>query len=134
MPESVYEKNTKRAIKLLDEVYSVALDLGYLTSYDRSSGVGIIVLRDEKYYKPGDFLFSSSSSAKAIAALNSVSSSVSKEAEDLPKQIYQERRKLDAAEKLPEDEIKKAYVQELIQLLKERTPEDIIKLVLWGLN
>lgn len=134
MPESVYKKNKKRANKLLDEVYSVALELGYLISYDRSSGVDILVLKDEKYYKPGDFSFNTSSSAKAIAALSDVSISVSKEAEDLLKRFYQERKKLDAAEKVPEGELKKAYVQELMQLLKERTAEDIIKLVQWALN
>lgn len=134
MPESVYKKNKKRAHKILEEVYSVAKTLGYLSSYERGPAVDILVLRDEKYYTPGDFSFNSPASAQAIAAISDANKPISQAAEYLLKLFFEVRKELDPHEAAPEGDLKKAYLKEFEGLLKSRSPEDIEKLVRWGLH
>lgn len=52
MPRSVYKKFKKRANQILDDVYLVAKQLGYLTDYERTGALDILYLNEEKYYAP----------------------------------------------------------------------------------
>ncbi len=52
MPETVYKRNRTRAIKILDEAYKTAQELGYLKKYERTATVDILELNQEKYYEP----------------------------------------------------------------------------------
>jgi hypothetical protein len=52
MPETIYKRNRTRAIKILEDAYIVAQELGYIKSYSRTSTVDKIQLNPDKYYKP----------------------------------------------------------------------------------
>jgi hypothetical protein len=52
MPRSVYKKFKKRANQILEDVYSVAKQLGYLTQYERTGALDVLYLNEEKYYAP----------------------------------------------------------------------------------
>ncbi|HEY4832929.1 MAG TPA: hypothetical protein VIH61_10265, partial [Waddliaceae bacterium] len=52
MPESVYRKHKKKANKILEDVYSVAKQLGYLTDFERTDTLDILYLNTEKYHTP----------------------------------------------------------------------------------
>ena len=51
MPETIYIRNRKRAIAILDKAYETALQTGYLLSYRREE-VDILELNPDKYYNP----------------------------------------------------------------------------------
>jgi len=52
MPETIYRRNRGRAIKILDEAYSTAQELGYLKGYERTATVDILDLNPDKYFVP----------------------------------------------------------------------------------
>jgi hypothetical protein len=52
MPLSIYKKFRKRANQILEDVYLVAKQLGYLTNYERTGTLDILYLNEEKYYAP----------------------------------------------------------------------------------
>lgn len=52
MPESVYVRQRKRALMLLEDAYSTALQLGYLISHSREGDTDTLVLNEEKYPAP----------------------------------------------------------------------------------
>lgn len=50
MPETVYKRNRKRTIKILNEAYKIAQKLDYLTGYEKTATVDILELNTNKYY------------------------------------------------------------------------------------
>lgn len=55
MPESIYRANRKRAIKIIQEAYSVAKELGYLVDVENNGAIDILYL-SENYPKPGELV------------------------------------------------------------------------------
>ncbi|WP_293685430.1 hypothetical protein [Spirosoma sp. 48-14] len=49
MPESIYKRKPDRALSILDNAYSAAKQLGYLTNYSRTDHIDRLVLNPEKY-------------------------------------------------------------------------------------
>jgi hypothetical protein len=56
MPESMYKANRKRASKIIQEAYSVAIKLGYLKKVDNNSATDILYLNESYYPKPGELI------------------------------------------------------------------------------
>jgi hypothetical protein len=56
MPESMYKANRKRASKIIQEAYSVAIKLGYLVSVDNNGATDILYLNEDYYPKPGELV------------------------------------------------------------------------------
>lgn len=56
MPESIYKSNRKRASTLIQEAYSVAIKLGYLTRVENSGASDILYLNEAYYPKPGELV------------------------------------------------------------------------------
>lgn len=56
MPESVYKGKRKRAIKIIQEAYSVAIKLGYLVRVENNGATDILYLNDGYYPKPGELV------------------------------------------------------------------------------
>ena len=56
MPESVYKGKRKRAIKIIQEAYSVAIKLGYLVKVENNGATDILYLNESYYPKPGELI------------------------------------------------------------------------------
>lgn len=55
MPESMYKANRKRAAKIIQEAYSIAIKLGYLLKVE-NNGADILYLNEAYYPKPGELV------------------------------------------------------------------------------
>jgi hypothetical protein len=53
MPETMYRANRKRASKIIQEAYSVAIKLGYLVRVENNGATDILYLNEGYYPKPG---------------------------------------------------------------------------------
>ena len=56
MPETVYKANRKRAVKIIQEAYSVAMELGYLVKVEDNGATDILYLNESYYPKPGELV------------------------------------------------------------------------------
>ena len=56
MPESMYKANRKRASKIIQEAYSVAIKLGYLVRVENNGATNILYLNESYYPKPGELV------------------------------------------------------------------------------
>jgi len=56
MPESMYKANRKRASKIIQEAYSVAIKLGYLVKVENNGATDILYLNEGYYPKPGELV------------------------------------------------------------------------------
>ena len=53
MPGSMYKANRKRASKIIQEAYSVAIKLGYLLKVDSDGATDMLYINEDNYPKPG---------------------------------------------------------------------------------
>ena len=53
MPKTMYKANRKRASKIIQEAYSVAIKLGYLVKVENNGATDILYLNESYYPKPG---------------------------------------------------------------------------------
>jgi len=56
MPETMYKANRKRASKIIQEAYSVAIKLNYLVRVDNNGATDILYLNESYYPKPGELV------------------------------------------------------------------------------
>ena len=56
MPETMYKANRKRASKIIQEAYSVAIKLGYLVRVENNGATDILYLNEGYYPKPGELV------------------------------------------------------------------------------
>jgi len=54
MPETMYRANRKRASKIIQDAYSVAIKLGYLLKVENNGATDILYLNEGYYPKPGE--------------------------------------------------------------------------------
>lgn len=129
MPISVYKGKRERANKILDEVYTVAKKLGYLTEYERTGRLDIFYLNEEKYHQPR-------SQEKLPAPRDGENNSPEmKTAKALLDLIISERRKLVSTyNPIQGGQVQEQSCNHLIELLKQYTEEDIRNVIIWGIN
>ncbi len=56
MPETMYKANRKRASKIIQEAYSVALKLGYMIKVENNGATDTLYLNESYYPKPGELV------------------------------------------------------------------------------
>lgn len=56
MPETMYKANRKRASKIIQEAYQVAVKLGYLIRVENNGATDILYLNEGYYPKPGELV------------------------------------------------------------------------------
>lgn len=56
MPESMYKANRKRASKIIQDAYYVAIELGYLVRVENNGATDILYLNESYYPKPGELV------------------------------------------------------------------------------
>jgi len=56
MPETMYKANRKRASKIIQEAYHVAIKLGYLVRVENNGATDILYLNESYYPKPGELI------------------------------------------------------------------------------
>jgi hypothetical protein len=56
MPETVYKANRKKAYKIIQEAYSIAIKLGYLVKVEDNGATDVLYLNESYYPKPGELV------------------------------------------------------------------------------
>jgi hypothetical protein len=56
MPETMYKANRKRASKIIQDAYSIAIKLGYLVKVENNGATDILYLNEDYYPKPGELV------------------------------------------------------------------------------
>lgn len=56
MPETMYKANRKRASKIIQDAYSIAIKLGYLVRVENNGATDILYLNESYYPKPGELM------------------------------------------------------------------------------
>ena len=54
MPETMYKANRKRASRIIQEAYAVAIKLGYLLKVENNGATDTLFLNEEYYPAPGE--------------------------------------------------------------------------------
>ena len=56
MPETMYKANRKRASKIIQDAYEVAIKLGYLLEVKNNGATDTLFLNESYYPKPGELV------------------------------------------------------------------------------
>lgn len=130
MPESVYKRKKDRLKKILDEVYSVAKKLGYLSKYERTGILDILYLNEEKYYMPRY-----QEKLPALAKDEKDNSPEMKKAKLLLDLIIMERRKLvPSYNPVLGGQVQEQSCNNLMELLARYSFEEIESVIVWGIQ
>lgn len=62
MPESMYKRNRKRSVKIIEDAYATAKELGYLLRVENNGATDILYLNEKFYPKPGELTSAKSGS------------------------------------------------------------------------
>ena len=119
MPESIYKRKKKRMNKVLDDAYSIAKQLGYLSSYERNGYVDILYFNDSKYSLIQH-------SCKEIEENK-------KESEKLLENFIKLKKSIDCNFSITSNE-KSIYIKELDILLSKRPAQDIENIMKWSIT
>lgn len=121
MPESFYKRQKARAMKIVEDTYSVAKSLGYLLDYKQGEK-DLLVFNEAKYYPhPKE--------KKTITV-----DSISPEAHQLFTLFHTQKQKSDKGHKEPTGETQHEQLAIFQELLGIRTVEEIQKVIEWGLS
>ena len=126
MPESVYLKKKKRMNEILDDAYSVAKQLGYLTNYERQGYRDILIFNEQKYSQQPNTLQIESTSLSEEKEYYAV-------ANELLELFIKCRKMVDPNYELPRGE-KIHHSKPFLSLIKEekRTCDEIAELIQWS--
>lgn len=129
MPESVYKRKKDRMNKILDEVYSVAKQLGYLKGYERTATKDFLHLNGEKYLLPRN-------KEKLLPRTDEheVTSPDEIKARELLNYMIDERRKIDPKYNTVGGQVRDYSLKHLVELLKIRDFDEIKEVISWGIN
>jgi hypothetical protein len=126
--EHCIRRNRKRMMQLLDDAYSTAKDLGYLSDYRRGDDADTLVLNEDKYYDPGqkELVAEGTKSIEAVA-LNS-------EVFALLDFFVSQRQRIDPGYRNPKEPQLSKDLRSLQKLLELREMEEIKKVVKWSIT
>lgn len=129
MPESVYKGRKAHANKILEDVYSVAKQLGYLTQYERTGSVDVLWLNEEKYHSPHSL-------DNLIPHMPDEDNSMQMvQAKELYEFFIQEKRKLDPKYNPPAGgSVQRSSLNHLKEILNARALDEIKDILKWGLT
>ncbi len=128
MPESVFRRKKARANQILEDAYSVAKQLGYLTEYRREGGIDVLILNEEKYYSP-------QKKEDVLAVEHDEKPELTQKAKELYQFMIEEKRKL-----LPKyappigGQVVAASLNHLKALLSVHSLESVKRVVQWGFS
>jgi len=121
MPESFYKRQKARAMKIVEDAYSVAKSLGYLIDYKKGEK-DLLIFNEEKYYPHPK-------QRKTLTV-----DSISPEANQLFTLFHTQKKKSDKGHKEPTGEIQKEQLAIFDELLASRSKDEIAKVIEWGLS
>ena len=128
MPESVYKRKKDRALKILNDAYSVAQQLGYLKDYSRNGDIDCLILNEHKYScAKGNYY--------GIEEIEEIKASLfSESAVKLFDLFHEEKLKRDPKHKIPTAKVRTSHLSEFEKLLKSRSKAEISQIINWGLG
>lgn len=124
MPESVYKRQKIRATEILENAYSVAKQLGYLSEYKRGMNADILIFNTEKYCPLNNL----------VEIVTNPEDFFSTDTEFLFELFHGEKKIIDQGHKEPVGILKNNDMQEIETLLQARSKEEVISVIKWGLN
>jgi hypothetical protein len=126
MPESVYKRKKDRALKILNDAYSVAQQLGYLKEYKREGDIDHLILNERKYSKENYY---------GIEEIEEIKASLfSEEAIKLFNFFHEEKCKRDPKHQAPTAKVRTSHLSDFEKILKERSFTEITQVIVWGLG
>jgi len=126
MPPSIYLRKKKRANEILEVAYSVAKRLGYLSKYERTGYLDILILNDKKYFNNRSLSYSFTD------ALEEKQEKTSDLSRSLLEVFYTQKRKVDPLYQAPTGNEQDDHALVFQKLLKERPLEDVERLICWA--
>jgi len=124
MPESIYIKKKHRMNDILDDAYSVAKQLGYITEFSRKGHLDVLIFNEKKYSQSNliqpEPVFSTEEEAESYRISN-----------ELLALFIDSRKKIDPDYQLPQD-VKNAYSFLILLKEKKRNQKDIAQLIIWS--
>ena len=123
MPDSITKRKKERMNEILENAYSVAKKLGYLTEYERLGYIDVLTFNDQKY---------SLHQKPASNELKEIELDRLKIASDLLEFIIHTRKPLDPNFAILKEQEKAESLKDLCDLLIERKKEDIAALIKWS--
>jgi len=128
MPEGTIKKRKHRMFSSLQDCYSVALKLGYLSSYEEEGHVHLLTLNDEKYFGSSEFKLS-----EAISRMPRRERLHHRDAAiDLFFHFHSCRRTFDPSHNDPVGGRRVKEEEALMQLLEKRGVDDIRAVIDWS--
>jgi len=127
MPDSVYRRKKDRMHKILEDAYSVAKILGYLSDFQRKDELDILILNDKKYH------LGSSKKAPSLPSSYDKQKNILAAEESLFNLFHRQRSVFDLSHMKPNRSEKKTELQEFSLLLKIRSKPEIEKVIYWGI-
>jgi len=126
MPESVYLKKKKRMNEILEDAYSVAKQLGYLSKFERRGHLDVLTFNNQKYS-----LHNPVNSIECAQSQNN--DEIEKASEELLNFFVECRRRADPKFKIPEiDKNRLLYPFKELITKYSRSKEDIKKVIQWS--
>lgn len=128
MPESVYRRKRARREQILEDAYSVAKQLGYLTDYSRDGAVDVLVLNEDKYYEP-----------RKEERVEEIEHDDNPGLTDQAKQLYdyflnEKRKTLPNYKPQGGGQVARASINHLRVLLSSQSLDEIKAVIKWGLS
>ena len=130
MPESVYLRKKKRALEILEDAYSVAKRLGYLTDYTLTECQHVLTLNDSKYSHFNN-LEDPTNLSLGIASGNPQQDQRIRLLFNL---FHEMKRSIDPHHAIPQDSAMQTQLDDFKEVLEQRPFEDVEKLIRWALN
>jgi hypothetical protein len=130
MPEGTIAKRKKQMLSVLEDCYSVAQKLGYLTHVEKYGHLHVLTLDDDKYLGGGG----ESAIDKVLKNIGPPEGSGDKlqVAGDLVSRFHENRVQLDPAHKASRGGRRCKEELLFLELLSRRSKEDVIELIKWS--
>jgi hypothetical protein len=126
MPDSIYKRKKERRDEILENAYSVAKKLGYLSEYERFGYLDVLTFNDQKY--------SHMNSTKEAIEIDVADSEEYKNSNRLISLFIKCRKSLDPQYDIPPGPEKTGYIKDFCELLKQRSLQDIENIIEWAVT
>lgn len=128
MPNNFYRRQKTRANTILEETYTVAKQLGYITDFERTGTLDILYLNEEKYHMPKN-------QEKLFISEEEHQSSEILKAKELLDFFIEEKRKIIPTYNPPGDgSVRRASLKYLALVINQHTFEEAKRVISWGFN
>ena len=130
VPEDTILKRKKRTNQILEDAYSVAKKLGYLSDLERLGSLDVLTLNHSKYTSSRSL--KGPSKARKTEFLSKITPPPTGDALDLFMLFHHERKRIDPGHNIPDDKTRDQGIQSMQTLLESRSKDEIERVIKWA--